>query len=35
LVARIRRETTTIIKGGGSYHETLKLKETLERQPIE
>lgn len=35
LVVRIRRETTTIIKGGGSYHETLKLKETLERQPIE
>ncbi len=35
LVVRIQRETTTTIRGGGSYHETRKQKETLERQPIE
>lgn len=34
-VAKIKRETTTVIKGGGSYQETRKENETLERQPIE
>jgi hypothetical protein len=33
-VEKIHRETTTIVKGGGSFHETRKQKETLERQPI-
>ena len=34
-VTKIRRETTTTIKGGGSYHKTRTQKETLERQPID
>ena len=34
LVEKVHRETTTVVKGGGSFHETRKQKETLERQPI-